>query len=146
MEHLQTFNENKKEYSTKEEILEYLEKEYPESWWNEFLQDNVANYIDEDDIIDGGFEDEEDAYLNLATGGAIEYDALSEINDDLIEKFNIDSDDFYSDEYGYSDIVNDYMMDTIDWYDSFVFTRSDEEYVSEFEKLFGKNKLGENWD
>jgi hypothetical protein len=148
MKHLKKFNENK---DIKSEILEYLKKEYPEQWWTDQFNERVYDYIIDDDLIgygteeDPDYESEEDAYKNLAMGGAIEYDLIDEICNDLIKKYNMNSDDFYKNDY--SDIVNDYMIDTIDWYDSFVFNKSDEGYISIQDKMFGKiNPLDINWD
>lgn len=92
-------NENKIDEELKNDIIKYLEENYPENWWNDQLSERVFDYINEEEVIGEGDEDDEstwdyesheDAYRNLATGGAIEYDILEQINNEVMKKFNID--------------------------------------------------------
>jgi len=79
----------------KQHILEYLKEHYSEEWWSQQKSER-----------------------------AIEYDILEDIAKDLMNKFNISEKDYYSNS-GVSDVVNDYMIDTISWYDTNVFHKSD---------------------
>jgi len=120
--------------SDEEKILDYLKVEYPSDWFDSQLSDRVHDYVDEDDAedYDGDYEE---AYRNLCTGGAIEYDLLSDMEKDLSVKFpNVKNDDIL-------DIINDYLIDTCSWHDSLVFNRSTDEYKSSFDKMFGLNPL-----
>ena len=103
------------------QIREYLLTNYPSDWWNEQLTNNVYNYIDEDDYIGDGepddestwtYESPEEAYQDLSTGGAIEYDLLNEIREDIKKKFHLTDQD-YND--GIDDIVEDHMCKVCDW-------------------------------
>jgi len=109
------------------EIREYLLTNYPEDWWNEELTNNVDNYITQDELVGSGDEDDEstweyesmeDAYQTLCTGGAIEYDLLDEIRNDVKKKFHLTDQD-YND--GIDDIVEDHMCKVCDWYDKILF-------------------------
>lgn len=134
----------------KHEIKEYLLTNYPEDWWNEQFQENLPNYIsDEDYIGDGDEEDEstweyespEEAYQNLCMGGAIEYDLLEEISKDIQKKFHITSDEYYHNDI--DDIVEDHMCKMTDWYDKFLFgENSDDPYGMKK----GMNDIMSNWD
>jgi hypothetical protein len=122
------FNENVSP-EIKQEILDYISEKYPEEWWNDEKSNRVYDYFTEEDMIGDGTEEEpeyetlEDVYDSHAMGGAIEYDLMEIISDDVMEKFNIDKKSFYDDDYDY--IIQDYMKDTISWYDRFVFNESD---------------------
>jgi len=115
-----------------EEILSYIKENYPEEWWNEKFSEGVYDYVTDDDLIGDGteeepdYEDAEDCYKNLCMGGAIEYDLLDLIGKDVSNHFNMSVDEYYKKDY--HNIVNDYMIDTVDWYDSMVFSKSDEKY------------------
>lgn len=134
----------------KHEIKEYLLTNYSEDWWNEQFQENLPNYIsDEDYIGDGDEEDEstweyespEEAYRNLCTGGAIEYDLLGEISKDIQKKFHITSDDYYHNDI--DDIVEDHMCKMVDWYDKFLFGENSDDI---FGMKKGMNDLMSRWD
>jgi len=134
MRHLKKFNESAVD---NDEILNYLKSTYTSEWFDQELSSRVNDYITDEDAeeYDG---DLEEAYKNLATGGAIEYDLLDEIAKDIQSKFNITSDDYYK---GISDLVNDYLIDTCTWYDRFVFKKSTEKYQSMSDRLFGKSSI-----
>jgi len=118
------------------EIKEYLLTNYPSNWWNEQLSDNVSNYISEEDYIgeDGDPEDEstweyespEEAYQNLSTGGAIEYDLLDEIREDVRKKFHL-TDQEYND--GIDNIVEEHMCKVCDWYDKMLFGENSGDFL-----------------
>ena len=130
MNHLriyEEFNGDRNELATA--IREYLLTEYPSDWWNNEFINRVHDYISEEDIAGYGdvenpetwdYEDEEDAYRNLSTGGAIEYDLMGEIGKDICKKFNLSEDEFYY-KLNLSDLVEEHMCNMIDWYDSYLF-------------------------
>ena len=149
MKHIKKFNENKTEITTdlEKEIIAYLKKEYSQDWWDQEFQNRACDYVSQEDYIGEGtedepeFEDECDYYSNHCMVGTIEYDLMGEIEEDLIEKFNLGE---FSKELG--DIVNDYMMGCCaDWYDKFVFQKSTEPYISPSEKMFGKPLDTSSW-
>ena len=114
----------REEKTLKEQIRNFIVSKYDEDWWNVGLLDNVNNYVSEEDMIGDGDEDNpeydslEDVYVNFANGGAIEHDLLENIAKDIMEKFNITSDEYYN---KYSDIAVEHMKDVCSWYDSLVF-------------------------
>ena len=103
---------------SKEEFIKYLNDTYTSEWFDMELSNRVNDYISEEEAedYDGDYEE---AYKNLATGGAIEYDLLEEISRDVVKRFNIE--DYYNSEY--SDLVTDHLMDKCEWYDRFVFKK-----------------------
>lgn len=144
-------NENSESDDLIKSIQEYLEKEYPESWWNNEFNIKVYDYISEDDLVGYGdpddestwdYESEEDAYRNLSTGGAIEYDLLDEIGKDIQKKFNLSSDDYYK-KYKISDLVNNYMVKTIDWYDEYLFGEKSNDFLGTKKSY---DELTKNWN
>lgn len=147
-------NENLERPELIQSIREYLLTEYPSNWWNNEFYNRVYDYISHDDIVGNGdeddqktwdYEDEEDAYRNLSTGGAIEYDIIDEIGKNIIKKFNLkDYDEYFN--LGIGDLVEEYMCNMIDWYDHFLFGK-DKRDPSD---LFGFRKkyqdLMNRWD
>ncbi len=131
----------------KTEIKEYLLTNYPSDWWNEQFQENLSNYISEEDYIGDGDEDDEstweyespeEAYKNLCTGGAIEYDSLDEIAKDIQKKFHITQDEYYDNEI--DDIVETHMCNMCDWYDHMLFGEGSDD-------PFGmRNDIMSRWD
>ena len=94
MKYIKNFNEsieNKMNINEelKKEIMEYLDKTYTKSWYNEELSNRYSEYVSEDEIeeYDGDYEE---AYKDLS-GGVIEYYLIDLISKDIEEKFNIDS-------------------------------------------------------
>jgi hypothetical protein len=146
---LKKFNEMNEtdDNSIVEKITEYIKEEYPKDWWDNEFYNNLSNYISEDDIIGDGdeenpeYESDEDAYINLCTGGAIEYDILDMIYKDICEKFDLINSDYF-DKYKINNIVTDFMVNNIEWYDRLIFHESG--YVSP-EETYRKN-LSSNWD
>ena len=112
------------------QIREYLLTNYPSDWWNNELTDRVYDYITDEDYIGDGDEDDEstweysspeEAYQNLCTGGAIEYDLLGEIREDIKKKFSLTDQDYNDGIDGIDDIVEDHMCKVCDWYDKMLF-------------------------
>lgn len=112
----------------KSEIKEYLLTNYPSDWWETQLQDRVMDYIDSDDLVGDGDPDDEEtwdyieptnAYKNLSTGGAIEYDLLGEIRNDIRDKFHLTDQEYDRNEIG--EIAEEHMCNMIDWYDKGIF-------------------------
>jgi len=132
----------------KSEIKEYLLTEYPSDWWNSEFQESLPNYISDEDYIgyDGDEDDEstweyespEEAYRNLCTGGAIEYDLLDEIRKDVRKHFHLSEEEYDRNKIG--EIVEDHMCNMIDWYDKMIFGESAGDFLG-----FGNNKHGLNW-
>jgi len=112
-------------------IKEYLLNEYPSSWWENEFSNRVNDYVDEDDYVGDGdiddpdsweYEGPEEAYQNLCSGGAIEYDIIEEIREDIIKNFHITNEEYF--EKGIDDIVEEHMCNMIDWYDHGIFGES----------------------
>lgn len=127
-----------------DDLKKFLEKNYPKQWWDMELLERVHDYIDMEDVVGSGeeedpstwdYEDEVDAYKNLSTGGAIEYDLLGIIMKDICDEFDITKDEYFNNDI--SDIVQKHMRDTIEWYDKFVFGDMRD-------KLFGK-RIDTSW-
>jgi hypothetical protein len=74
MKHLRKFNEDN---SLLEQIEAYLKQEYTSEWFDSELHNKVYEYISEEEAEDYD-NDYEEAYKNLSTGAAIEYDLLEE--------------------------------------------------------------------
>lgn len=146
---LKKFNEMNEtdDNSIIEKIKEYITEEFPKDWWDNEFYNNLSNYVSEDEVIGDGdeenpeYESEEDAYRNLCTGGAIEYDILDMIYKDVCQKFNLSNSDYF-DKYKINKFVNDFMVNNIEWYDRIIFHESD--YVSPEETY--RKKLSSNWD
>jgi len=109
MKHLKKF-EN---FDSELEIKKYLEDNYSEVWFNEQLEERAVDYADSD-WEEEGYESEAVWYQNHACGGAIEYDLLAEINQDLQRKFGLTYDQ--ADSY-----VMDIFNQNCQWKDSFCF-------------------------
>jgi hypothetical protein len=139
MKYLKKFNESS---SQLEQIEAYLKDTYTSEWFDSELSNNVYNYIGEEEAedYDGDYEE---AYKNLSTGGAIEYDLIAEITKDIEEKISINASDKLDDKRDLNDVVHDHLMDTCTWKDNFIFNRkSTEPYVSQFDRMFGGSTLG----
>lgn len=115
----------------KSEIKEYLLTQYPSDWWQSELMNRLDDYISEDDLIGSGdpddkstwdYNENEDAYRNLCTGGAIEYDILTEIRNDIRDKFHLTDQEYDRNEIG--KIVEEHMCNMIDWYDKGIFGKN----------------------
>jgi len=133
MKFLKKFNEDN---SLLEQIEAYLKKEYTSDWFDSQLHDRVYEYISEEEAedYDGDYEE---AYKNLSTGGAIEYDLLEEMIQDVIEKFSISRDQKLDDKRDLGDVVNDHLFDQCTWKDTFIFNKkSSEPYISMFDQMF----------
>lgn len=112
----------------KQSIKEYLLTEYPSDWWNNEFQSRLSDYIDDDDLIGYGeaddestwdYETPEEAYENLCSGGAIEYDCITDIRKDIRNKFHLTDEEY--DRNKIDDIVESHMCNMIDWYDHTIF-------------------------
>lgn len=133
MEHLKLFEDFKN--ITEEEIENYLKSNFSSDWFDSELSERVYDYISEDEAedYDGNFEE---AYKNLSTGGAIEYDLLKVMSDETSSHFKISSEEKI-DKRSISDICHDHLMETCEWYDKFIFNRkSTEPYKSFFGNYF----------
>jgi hypothetical protein len=76
----------------------------------------------------------------LSTGGAIEYDLISVMSDDVSNHFGIYEREKI-DLRDVSDICSDHLMDTCGWYDRYVFDRkSTDPYKSKFGHDYGSLK------
>lgn len=63
------------------------------------------------------------------------------------EKFDIDEKYGSEEEERLSNLLNDHFIDSVEWYDRFVFSKSSEGYVSVADKFFGKsNDHMKGWD
>jgi hypothetical protein len=142
MKHLKLFENF--ESVTEEQIENFLKEHFTSNWFDSELSERVHDYIDSDEAED--YDDNyEEAYKNLSTGGAVEYDLLKDMADDICENFKIDA-DTKIDKRTVRDICHDHLMDTCTWYDKFVFNRrSTEPYKNSF---FGNSyqDLMKNWD
>jgi len=125
LRNFEDYQEPEENLELKQQIREYLLTNYPSDWWNNEFVNRVYDYIDEDDLIGYGteenpdYKDEENAYRHLSTGGAIEYDLLDEIGKDIQKHFNISEKDYFDRDF--DEVVEEHMTNMIDWYDKFVF-------------------------
>jgi hypothetical protein len=142
MKYLKKFNESNEMES---KIEDYLKTEFPTEWFDSELQERVYDYIDEEDAEDYG-GDLVEAYKNLSTGGAVEYDLIALMTDEVCKEFGIK----YTQKFGdrdVNDIVHDHLMDYCTWKDNFVFnTRSTEPYKNPFGFGDSFNDLMKKWD
>lgn len=147
MKHLKRFNESSSEDNnniTEQDIEEYLKSIYTSEWFDSELAERVYDYIDEEEAeeYEGDFVE---AYKNLSTGGAIEYDLLDTMSKEASEYFNLKVNQKINGHRSILDICNDHMMDTCTWFDKWVFNRrSTEPYKSKFG--FGDDDLMKNWE
>jgi hypothetical protein len=141
MKHLKLFENF--DSVTEEQIENYLKEHFTSDWFDRELSDRVHDYIAEEEAED--YEgDYEEAYKNLSTGGAIEYDLLKEMADEACKHFKIDA-DTKIDKRTVRDICHDHLIDTCQWYDRFVFNRrSTEPYKSPFGTSY--QDLLSKWD
>ena len=132
------------------EIKEFILTEYPSSWWQTQLIDNLDNYISEDDVVGNGdiddestwdYESAEDAYTNLCTGGAIEYDLLTEIRKDIRNKFHLTDEEYSRNKI--DDIVIDHMCKMCDWYDHMIFGENAGDFLGNRKAI---NDMMSHWD
>jgi len=137
MKYLKKFNENINEIF--HEIEEHLKTEYNSDWFNSELSERVYDYIDSEEAED--YDDNyEEAYKNLSTGAAIEYDLLEVMSNDLIEKFKLEEEELLDGKRNIRDIVYDHLYDTCEWKDKSIFNRrSTEPYKSFFDRAFGNS-------
>jgi hypothetical protein len=143
MKHLKLFENF--DSVTEEQIENYLKEHFNSDWFDRELSDRVYEYIGEDEAEDYG-GDYEEAYRNLSTGGAVEYDLLKVMSDEVCENFEIDA-DTKIDKRDVGDICHDHLIDTCQWYDKFVFNRrSTEPYKSQFGFGSTYQDLLSKWD
>jgi hypothetical protein len=143
MKHLKLFENF--DSVTEEQIENYLKEHFNSDWFDRELSDRVYEYIGEEEVedYDGDYEE---AYKNLATGGAVEYDLLKVMSDEVCENFEIDA-DTKIDKRDVGDICHDHLIDTCQWYDKFVFNRrSTEPYKSQFGFGSTYQDLLSKWD
>lgn len=116
---------------TEEQIENYLKEHFTSDWFDSELSERVHDYISADEAED--YDDNyEEAYKNLSTGAAVEYDLLKDMSDDICENFKIDA-DTKIDKRSVRDICHDHLMDTCTWYDKYIFNRrSTEPYKNSF--------------
>ncbi len=142
MKYLKRFNESE---DLEAQIEEFLKTEFTSEWFDSELQERVYDYIDEEDAEDYD-GDLVEAYKNLSTGGAVEYDLISVITDEVCKKFGIKDNQKFG-ERDVNDIVHDHLMDYCTWKDQFVFNRrSTEPYKNPFGFSDSFNDLMKKWD
>jgi hypothetical protein len=143
MKHLKLFENF--ENITEAEVEKYLQENYPSNWFDSELVDRVHDYIGEDEAENYG-GDYEEAYKNLSTGGAVEYDLLEVMCEETSEHFSKDREEKI-DKRNINDICHDHLIDTCSWYDKWVFNRrSTEPYKSQFGFGSSYQDLLSKWD
>ncbi len=141
MKHLKLFENFEK--LTETEVEKYLQENYPSNWFDSELNERVYDYIVEEEAedYDGDYVE---AYRNLSTGGAVEYDLLEIMCRETSQHFSKGRDEKI-DKRSISDICHDHLIDTCSWYDRFVFNRrSTEPYKSMFGNSY--QDLLKKWD
>lgn len=142
MKYLKRFNETE---NLESKIEEYLRGKFTSEWFDSELQERVYDYIDEEEAEDYD-GDLVEAYKNLSTGAAIEYDLCTVMIDDVCEKFGIEAESKIG-ERSAMDIVHDHLMDYCTWKDNYVFNRrSTEPYRNPFGFGDSFNDLMKKWD
>lgn len=140
MKHLKRFNESE---TTEASIEEYVKKEFPSTWFDSELGERVDDYISSEEAEDYD-DDPVEAYKNLSTGGAVEYDLIESMTNDVCHHFGITKETKFG-ERNITDIIHDHLMDTCTWKDNYVFNRrSTEPYKSHFG--FGYSDLINKWN
>lgn len=127
---------------TENDVENYLKENYPKEWFDLELSERCYEYIDDEEAEDYD-GDHEEAYKNLSTGGAIEWDILDEMSKETSNHFNIDM-GVKIDKRSIMDICKDHLMDTCTWYDKTIFnTKSTEPYKD----FFGRtHDFMKGWD
>ncbi len=142
MKYLKRFNESD---NLESEIEEFLKKEFPTEWFDSELDERVYDYISTEDAEEYD-DDMVEAYKNLCTGGAIEYDLCDVMTKDVCSKFGLEGDQKVG-ERSVMDITHDHLMDHCNWKDSFVFNRrSTEPYKSPFGFNNSFDDLTKRWN
>ena len=141
MKHLKLFENF--DSVTEEQIENYLKEHFNQDWFNIELSERVYDYINSEEAEDYD-DDYEEAYKNLSTGGAVEYDLLEVMSDEVCKHFKIDA-DTKIDKRDVRDICHDHLMDTCSWYDKFIFNRRSTE---PYKNMFGSSyqHLLSKWD
>lgn len=130
MKHLKRFNESTSSV-TEIQVEDYLKSNFTTEWFDSELSERVYDYISEEDAEDYD-GDLTEAYKNLSTGGAIEYDLLEVMSQEASNHFNLPMNQKIESR-SVSDICHDHLMDTCTWFDKWVFDRrSTEPYKSKF--------------
>lgn len=120
----ENFSENVDEL--KQQIQEYLNQEFTEDWFENQFHNRVNDYIDDDLVGSGDPDDEstwdyktaEEAYQNICTGDAVEYDLIEVMREDICKKFDMSNDDFFY-KYNIDDIARQHIKDKAHWCDPF---------------------------
>ena len=140
MKYIKRFNESD---DLESQIEEFLKKEFPTEWFDSELQERVYDYIDTEEAEDYD-GDLVEAYKNLSTGGAVEYDLCGVMSDEVCNKFGLKHDQKIG-KRDITGIVHDHLMDHCTWKDNFVFNRrSTEPYKSPFSSSY--DELMKKWD
>lgn len=138
MKYLKRFNES--ESLTEEQVENYLKQNYTSDWFDSELNERVYDYIDSDEAEEYN-DDYVEAYKNLSTGGAVEYDLLDEMSSNTSKHFGIPQEQKIETR-SIMDIANDHLIDTCTWYDKFIFNRrSTEPYKSFFGNRYDSEAL-----
>ena len=129
MKYLKKFNESNS--VTEGQIEDYLKSKFTSEWFDSELSERVYDYISDEDAEDYD-GDLTEAYKNLSTGGAIEYDLLEYMSSETSDHFNLPMNNKIESR-SISDVCHDHLMDTCSWFDKWVFDRrSTEPYKSKF--------------
>lgn len=134
LQRFKSFNESANAV-TEKQVEDHLKGHYTSAWFDAELADRVYGYIysEEAEQYD---DDYVEAYKNLSTGGAVEYDLLDLMIEETSEHFGIGRDEKIESRT-ISDICHDHLMDTCEWHDRFVFrNKSTEPYKGFFNKPF----------
>ena len=135
------------------DVREYLLNECPSEWWENEFQNRLSDYVSEDDRIGEGdsddestwdYDSDEDAYRNLCTGGAIEYDLFTEIRNMVKNKFHISDEEY--DRNKMDDIVEEHMCNMCDWYDHMLFGKDSNEPDDFLGMKKGIDDMMSRWD
>ena len=129
---------------TEEQIQKWLNENCDTNWFDRQLEDRVDDYITEEEAEDYD-GDQVEAYKNLATGGAVEYDLLAEMNKMICDEFSIPNEYAYDKKIeprSVSDICHGHLIDNCSWYDKYVFNRRSTE---PYKNSFGFGNIGDYW-
>lgn len=144
MKYLKRFNESDSTL-TEQQVEDYLKQNYTSDWFDSELNERVYDYVGSDEAEEYN-DDYVEAYKNLSTGGAVEYDLLEEMSSETSKHFGIPQDQKI-DTRSIMDITHDHLIDTCSWYDKFVFNRrSTEPYKSFFGNSYDDLSKNINWD
>jgi hypothetical protein len=99
-------------------VKDYLEEKWTKKEMNDFLDDNIHKYVDEDELTYYSSLSNSDIY-EYNSKGLLEYDLLYKMEKDILKEFDLTPEQYKS--LKLNQISENHMTKTITWYDKFLF-------------------------